>query len=143
MERTIGRGTCALVVATLLLALAGCAAPVVGTPIEACGDGWEPLISADPQAMTDRPQTIPIECYTVTGTSRLELGFLMPAGPDCFDVDLVEVIESGEAVSLELRVGGIADRLGACPSEEIPWSVLVELNAPVGDRQILDVAPAD
>ena len=128
-------------VATLLVTLAGCAAPVVGTPIELCDDRWEALLAADPQAMTNQPQTIPIECYTVTGTSRLELGFLMPAGPDCFGVELVEVIESSEAVSLELRVGGVADRLGACPREEIPWSVLVELNAPVGDRQILDVAP--
>lgn len=128
--------------AILLFLLAGCATPE-GTPIEACDDNWEPLIAADPQAMTDRPQTIPIECYAVTGSSRLELGFLMPPGPDCFGVELVEVIESSDAVSLELRVGGVADRFGACPPEEIPWSVLVELNAVVGDRQILDVAPPD
>jgi len=130
-----------LLVAIFVL-LAGCASPE-GTPLEVCGDDWEPLLAADQQAMTDRPQTIPIECYSVTGSSRLELGFLMPPGPDCFGVELVEVIESSEAVSLELRVGGVADRLGACPPEAIPWSVLVELNAPVGDRQILDVAPPD
>ena len=142
MRRCNGRSLGALVTATLVIGLAGCATPE-GRPIEVCGDDWEPLISADPQAMTNQPQTIPIECYEVTGTSRLELGFLMPPGPDCFNVDLVEVIEGSEAVSLELRVGGVADRLGACPPEPIPWSVLVELNAPVADRQILDVAPPD
>jgi hypothetical protein len=131
-----------ILVAALVVSLAGCATPQ-GTPIEVCDEDWEPLFAADPRAMTDRPETIPIECYTVTGSSRLELGFLMPPGPDCFGVELVEVIESSDAVSLELRVGGVADRLGACPPDPLPWSVLVELNGPVGDRAILDVAPRD
>lgn len=139
---SIGRRSVVLLLAALAVGLVACATPE-GTPLEVCGEDWEPVIAADPRAMTNRPQTIAIECYTVTGTSRLELGFLMPPGPDCFQVELVEVIESDEAVSLELRVGGVADRLGACPPDEIAWSMLVELNGPVGDRQVLDAARRD
>lgn len=125
----------ALTMAALLLA--GCATPQ-GTPVPECAGDWEPVFQATPRAMTDRPRSIPVECYRVTGRSRIEVGFVMPPGPECFAVESVEVIESPEAVSLELRVGGIIDPLGACPEQELPWSVLVELNSPIEGREVLD-----
>lgn len=121
-----------------VLALAGCVAPQ-GTPVPECGADFAPVLEGTPRAMTDRPESIPIECYRVTGDARIEVGFRMPPGPQCYQVESVEVTESGDAVSLELRVGGIIDRLGACPEEELLWSVLVVLNDPVGDREVLDV----
>lgn len=123
--------------AALVLLLAGCVAPQ-GTPVPPCSGDFEPVLQATPRAMTDRPESIAIDCYRITGTSRIEVGFTMPPGPDCFAVESVEVVESPDAVSLELRVGGIIDPLGACPEQELPWSVLVELNSPIEGRKMLD-----
>jgi hypothetical protein len=124
--------------APLVLLLAGCATPQ-GTPVPLCASDFEPVFEATPRAMTDRPESIPVECYRVTGNARIEVGFIMPPGPDCFAVESVEVVESPDAVSLELRVGGIIDPLGACPVQEVLWSVLVELNGPIQGREVLDV----
>lgn len=123
--------------ALLLLVLAGCVAPQ-GTPVPICSRDFEPVFQATPRAMTDRPQSIPVECYRITGTARVEVGFIMPAGPQCHAVESMEVVESSDAVSLELRVGGIIDPLGACPEQELLWSVLVELNGPIDGREVLD-----
>ena len=123
--------------AVLLLALAACASPQ-GTPVPMCPSAFEPVFQATPRAMTDRPESIPVECYRITGNARIEVGFVMPPGPQCFAVESVEVVESPDAVSLELRVGGIIDPLGACPEQELLWSVLVELNTPIEGREVLD-----
>lgn len=128
--------------AALVLLLSGCAAPQ-GTPVPMCASDFEPVFQATPRAMTDRPESIAIDCYRVTGDARIEVGFTMPPGPDCFAVESVEVIESPQAVSLELRVGGIIDPLGACPEQELPWSVLVELNSPIEGREVLDAIGSD
>ena len=137
MVSVLGRALIAVVVF-----LAGCVSPQ-GTPVPLCADDFEPVLSARPRAMTDRPESIPIECYRITGNARIEVGFIMPPGPQCHAVESVEVSESPDAVSLELRVGGIIDPLGACPEEELPWSVLVELNGPIEGREVLDaIGPA-
>jgi hypothetical protein len=124
-------------VAALATLVAGCAAPQ-GTPVPECASDFAPVFEATPRAMTDRPESIPIECYRITGNARIEVGFVMPPGPECFAVESVEVTESADAVSLELRVGGIIDPLGACPEQELLWSVLVELNSPIEGREVLD-----
>lgn len=133
------RPACALV---LVLLLAACAEPQ-GTPVPMCASDFEPVFEATPRAMTDRPRSIPVECYRPTGPAMIEVGFVMPPGPECFAVESVEVTEGGDAVALELRVGGIIDPLGACPEEELVWSVLVVLNEPLEGRQVLDaIGPA-
>lgn len=120
-----------------LAILAGCVTPQ-GSPVPPCGEEFEAVLQGDPRAMTNQPQSIPVECYRIIGNARIEVGFLMPPGPQCYEVESVEVVESTDAVSLELRVGGVSDPLGACPEEELPWSVLVELNGPIEGRQVLD-----
>lgn len=130
--------TAVRLLAPLLLLLAGCTTPQ-GTPVPICASDFEPVFQARPRAMTDRPQSIPVACYRITGNARIEVGFLMPPGPDCFDVESVETVESPDAVSLEVRVGGVIDPLGACPERELLWSVLVELNGPIEGREVLDV----
>lgn len=125
----------------LALGLAGCMSPQ-GTPVPPCAGDFEPVFQATPRAMTDRPESIPVECYRITGNARIEVGFVMPRGPQCFAVESVEVVESADAVSVELRVGGIIDPLGACPEQELLWSVLVELNAPIEGREVLDAVGA-
>lgn len=133
--RTVPRS--ARMLAMLVLAIAGCAAPR-GTPVPECDADFAPVFQATPRAMTDRPESMPVKCYRVTGNARIEVGFVMPPGPQCFAVESVEVVESSDAVSLELRVGGIVDPLGACPEQELAWSVLVELNRPIEGREVLD-----
>lgn len=133
--------TLAVLVLALALALTGCLSPQ-GTPVPMCASDFEPIFQATPRAMTDRPESIPVECYRITGNARIEVGFIMPPGPQCFAVESVEVVESADAVSLELRVGGIIDPLGACPQQELLWSVLVELNTPIEGREVLDVVGA-
>lgn len=127
--------------AVLLLGMAACASPQ-GTPVPECVADFEPVFAATPRAMTDRPESIPVECYRITGDARIEVGFVMPPGPQCFAVESVEVVESPDAVSVELRVGGIIDPLGPCPEQELPWSVLVELNTPIEGREVLDAVGA-
>ncbi|HSK93451.1 MAG TPA: hypothetical protein VLA76_05270 [Candidatus Angelobacter sp.] len=123
-----------------VLLLVGCITPF-GGPVVECGEDWQPTTVEGGTVVTGNLETLPIECYRVTGERRLEVGILMPPGPDCYAVDYVEVIEDGEAVSLEVRIGTVANPLGgACPPESFSWGVPVELNGPVEGRRILDAS---
>jgi hypothetical protein len=130
--------------ALLVLLLAGCVSPH-GAPIQECGPEWEPAIVDGPPGTTGFPFTVSIECYTVIAERRLQVGFFMPPGPECYAVGVVEVIEDGEAISLEVRVAESRSPLaGACPPEELAWSATVELNRPVEGRRVLDASvPSD
>ena len=132
-----------LVPAVLALAvgalLAACAQPQ-GTPLPECGPDWEPVIVDGPPRPVELPHPIPIECYRVVAEQRLEIGFLMPPGPECHAVELIEVIEDDAAISVELRIGRESNPLGACPQEPLAWGATVELNRPVEDRTVLDAA---
>jgi hypothetical protein len=129
--------------ALLGAALTGCAT-AQGAPVPECGPDWEPVIVNGPDTITGPARTIAAECYRVTAENRIEVGVLMPPGPECYAVDLVEVIESDEAVSLEVRIGESRSPVaGACPDEELAWSVTVEFNGPIEGRRVLDAsAPA-
>lgn len=130
-------------IAILLLgaALAGCAEPVGGA-VDECGPDWEPIVLDAPARPTELAQTVPVECYVVVAEQRLEIGFFMPPGPDCYALELVEVIEDDEAISLEVRVGRETRPLGACPPEPMPWGATVELNGPAEGRRVLDATRA-
>lgn len=126
--------------AILALVAAGCVVPQ-GAPVDECAPAWEPDVAEAPGTITGPAQTIPISCYRVDAERRIEIGFAMPPGPECYAVDLVDVIEDAEAVSLELRIGPIRNPLGgACPDEEFVWSVPVELNRPIEGRRVLDAS---
>lgn len=140
MSMCIGSARTSAVLLIAALVLAGCIVPS-GGPIPSCGDDWQPTTVEGGTVVTGNLQTLPIECYRVTAERRLELGILMPPGPDCYAVDYVEVVEDAEAVSLEVRIGTISNPLGgACPPESFPWGVPVELNQPIGERRILDAS---
>ena len=128
-----------MVALTLVALLAACAEPQ-GTPVPECGEDWQPVIVDGPARPTELPQTIPIECYRVVAEQRLEIGFLMPPGPACHAVELIEVIEDDAAISVELRIGRETNPLGACPEEPLAWGATVELNRPVEGRSVLDAA---
>lgn len=128
----------------LAICLAGCVTPQGGAVSE-CGPDWEPVVLDGPSTITSPARTISIECYRVVREQRIEVGVLMPPGPECHAIDHVEIIENDEAVSLEVRIGRAASPLiGACPEEELPWGATVELNAPVAGRRVLDASvPTD
>ncbi len=141
--RGISARTAAAVAVTVLLA--GCANPVGGV-LEECEPTLEAagILAPEPGVQT-AADTTPIECYRIVRDSRLEVLFTMPPGPDCYGVSIVDAVESGDAISVELRVGALVNPLaGACPETETVWAVQVELNGPIGDRQVLDRArPSD
>jgi hypothetical protein len=124
----------------VLIGVAGCVAPS-GSPVELCDDAWEPVTVQGGTTVTGDLESHPIECYRVIAEQRLEVGILMPPGPECYAVDFVDVIESDDAVSLEVVIGSINNPLGgACPPEALPWGVPVELNGPAEGRRILDAS---
>ncbi len=126
--------------AALLVLLAGCANPVGGA-LEECDPALEPAGILAPEPGVQTADTIAMECYRPVRDSRIEVLFTMPPGPTCHGVSLVDAVESGEAISVELRVGALVNPLaGACPEVETLWAVQVELNGPIGDRQVLDRA---
>jgi hypothetical protein len=125
----------ALLVALLL---AACAAPN-GTSVDVCDASWREV---DSQIVTPggaEPRAVPIECIRRIDERRIRIGFLMPAGPSCYRLSAVEVVEGADAVSITL----IASRddnpaAGACPEEALRSTTEIDLAAPVADRALLD-----
>jgi len=124
---------------SLVAMLAAACANPAGGALEECEPGLEPAGIAVPEAGIQTPDTIALECYRVVRDTRIEVLFAMPAGPECHGVSIVDAVESADAVSIELRVGRVVNPLGgACPETESQWAVQVELNQPIGTRQVLD-----
>jgi hypothetical protein len=127
-----------LAFAILAMLAGGCAVPVGGA-IERCDPDLQPVGILAPEPGVQTADTIAIECYRIVRDSRLEVVFTMPPGPDCYGVSIVDAVESGDAISIELRAGELVNPLGgACPETESQWAVQVELNRSIGDRQVLD-----
>ncbi len=128
----------AVTFAVLAALVTGCAVPVGGA-IAACEAGREPVGVAVPEPGVQTAETISLECFRIVRDSRIEILFMMPPGPACHGVSMVDAVESGDAISVELRVGELVNPLGgACPETETLWAVQVELNRPIGDRHVLD-----
>lgn len=120
------------------LLLAACVAPS-GGPVDACDAGWGDVESRTVTPGGADPRAVPIECLLKVDDRRLRIGFLMPAGPSCYRLSAVEVVEGADAVSITL----IASRddnpaAGACPEEALRTTTEIDLAAPVADRLLLD-----
>ena len=125
----------AALAATLLLA--ACAAPA-GVAVDECNTSWRGL---DPQIVRGtggERSSIPIACMQRIDDRRISIGFQMPPGPDCFELAAVELEESADAVAVTLIVSTIEDIGGSCPEEPVRVVTEVDLQAPVGDRTLLD-----
>lgn len=120
------------------LLLAACAAPS-GAPIADCDPSWldvESRIEADLEG--DRTNA-PIDCFRQVGKSRIRLGFMMPAGPSCYELGDVVVVEGADEVSVTLVLVRNDDPLGgACPEQEVRATTEFDLQAPVAGRVLLD-----
>ncbi|MEO7267573.1 MAG: hypothetical protein ABIY36_06160 [Candidatus Limnocylindria bacterium] len=82
---------------------------------------------------------IEIDCIAEIDESRIRIGFRMPPGPGCHRLGGIHLTETADAVSVSATVQAFEDPLaGACPPEPIQVVTEVELQAPVGDRVLLD-----
>ena len=124
--------------AIALLLLAACAVPV-GADRSGCGPEWldiEPLVTSA-RGADERP--VPIDCMHQIANRRVRVGFTLPAGPSCYLLRRVELLESADAVSITL-VAAVNDdpAAGVCPDEPRRVVTEIDLAAPVGDRTLLD-----
>lgn len=121
-----------------LLVLAACTVPS-GTERAGCNAEWldAPAVIAGAGGAGERP--LPIECIKQIGTRRVQVGFLLPAGPSCYLLARVELVESAEAVSITL-IGALNDdpNAGACPEEARRVVTEVDLQARIEARALLD-----
>jgi hypothetical protein len=129
----------ALAIALVLFATA-CAGPA-GAERSGCGPDRRDaeLVVTQPVGVNQRP--IPIDCMHGIGSSRIRVGFTLPAGPDCHVLHRVELVESADAVEVTL-IGATLDdpAAGACPSVAQIAVTEVDLAAPLDDRILLDGA---
>jgi hypothetical protein len=122
---------------SLLLLLTACVSPG-GVPVEECNTSWRGL-AAQIATGADRDRLpIQIACIWPVGEERISIGFEMPSGPDCFELAAIDLEESADAVAVTLFVAPASDVGGACPTEPLRVVTEVDLQAPVGDRAMLD-----
>ena len=124
--------------AIAVLLLAACAVPD-GADRSGCGPEWldvEPVVTSA-RGADERP--LPIDCMHQIANRRVRVGFTLPAGPSCYLLQRVELLESADAVSITL-IGAIDDdpAASACPEEPRRVVTEIDLAAPVDDRRLLD-----
>jgi hypothetical protein len=119
-----------------LFCLAACTLPS-GVAVDECNTSWRGLDARIVTTPRDDGQEIPIACMRRVDDRRISVGFEMPPGPDCYELSAIELVESADAVAVTLRVARTEDA-GACPDEPLRAVTEVDLQAPVGDRSLLD-----
>ncbi|MGI8658919.1 MAG: hypothetical protein ACR2K4_09185 [Candidatus Limnocylindria bacterium] len=120
------------------LVLAACAAPP-GRAAPECDASWtvvQPVMVIPGQG---EATPVEIDCMAEIDESRIRIGFRMPPGPGCHRLSGIHLTETAAAVAVRAVVEAFEDPLaGACPDEPIRVVTEVELQAPVGDRALLD-----
>ena len=128
----------AALAALAALLVAACAAPS-GGPIADCDGSWLDVESRIEADIDGERLTVPIECFRQAAKSRIRVGFLMPAGPSCYELADVVVVEGADEVSVTLALVHDDDPLaGACPEQEVRATTEFDLQAPVDGRTLLD-----
>ena len=120
-----------------LLLLAACAMPN-GVAVEECNTSWRGIDTLIATGATADQRTIPISCIRTVDEKRISIGFEMPPGPECYELASIGLVESADAVSVTLNISGIDDIGGSCAPEPVRFVTEVDLQAPVGDRTLLD-----
>ena len=120
------------------LLLAACAAPS-GAPIAHCDPTWLDVESRIEVDIVGERRSVPIDCFRQAGRSRIRVGFQMPAGPSCYEIGEVAVVESAEEVSVTLFLVRDDNPLAsACPERGARAGTEFDLQAPVDGRTLLD-----
>jgi hypothetical protein len=131
-----------VIAAALLVGLVGCVQPPEGAQVPECeGIALDrPMTRVDPLDDSARQEPVTIECWRESDRERVELWYALPPGPTCWRLTAVELRESADAVGLALTAGTADDATGgACAPEPASERTVVELQAPLADRVILDV----
>ncbi len=125
-------------VVAIALMLVACATPS-GRQVPQCDASWtavQPVIVVPAQA---EATPVAIDCMAEIDESRIRVGFRMPAGPSCHRLGSLGIGESAGAVSVSVGVVVVNDPLaGACSDEPMRVVTEADLQAPVGDRALLD-----
>lgn len=122
------------------LLLAACAAPT-GDAVEVCDGSWREVESVIVAPGGGDTVPVPIECMRAIDERRVRIGFQMPAGPSCYRLNAIEVVEGADAVSITLLASADDNpAVGACPEEEVRTATEIDLQAAVEDRVLLDGA---
>ncbi|MCV0402801.1 MAG: hypothetical protein K5924_03710 [Chloroflexi bacterium] len=128
----------AFIAMILVLGLVACAG-VTGTSVPECDESWAGL-DAVILVPDEEAEAIPvaIACMSEIDEERIRIGFEAPAGPSCHQLSLLDINESADAVSVRVGVVAVDDPLaGACPDEPVRMVTEADLQAPVGDRELL------
>jgi hypothetical protein len=129
------------IAAALLVGLVGCVAQPEGVRVPECeGIALDrPMTRVDPLDAPARQELVAIECWRESDRERVELWYSLPPGPTCWRLTAVELRESADAVGLALSAGTADDATGgACAPDHASERTVVELQAPLADRVILD-----
>jgi hypothetical protein len=121
----------------LAVLLAACAMPA-GVGVEECNTSWRGLEARIATGAEGDRQPVPIACMRRVDDKRISIGFELPPGPECYELAAVELFESADAVAVTLQVTPMDDAGGACATEPARAVTEVDLQAPVGDRALLD-----
>jgi len=118
-----------------------CTTPT-GSGRNPCGAEWlgRQAVAAAGAGIEEAP--LLIECIEAIGESRVRVGFSLPSGPDCHLLSRIELVESADSLSITL-FGAVSDdpSAGACADEARRVLTEIELQAPVGQRSLLDGSP--
>ena len=124
----------------IVLALSACASPA-GGEVEECDGSWRAVESRIVIPGGDGGVPVPIECMRQIDERRVRIGFFMPAGPTCYRIGAIEVVEGAGAVSITVFASPDDDpAAGACPEEEVRTATEIDLQAAIDDRVLLDGA---
>ena len=120
--------------------LSACAGPA-GVEPEECDAEWRGVESVVLEPAREGESLTPVtaECMRRVDDRRVRIGFVMPAGPTCFRLAAIEVVERADAASIALFVAADDNpAAGACSDEPARTATEVDLQAPVDDRMLLD-----
>ena len=120
-----------------LLLLTACAAPA-GVAVEECNTSWRGIEARIVTTGTRDRETLPIACMIAIDERRISIGFELPPGPDCHELASIDLDESADAVAVTLTVGVLEGVGASCPVEPARVVTEVDLQAPVGERTLLD-----
>ena len=120
-----------------LLLLTACASPS-GVAVEECNTSWRGLEAHIATGAEDDRLAVPIACMLSIDERRILIGFEMPPGPGCFELGVIHLEESADAVAVTLLASPTADAFDSCSTEPARVVTEIDLQAPVGDRRLLD-----
>ncbi len=93
------------------------------------------MVAADPAGAAEEP--LAIDCISTLTERRVRIGFTLPAGPSCYHLARIELVESADAASITLFARR-SDGAAGCPTGESQATTELDLQSPIDGRDLLD-----